>query len=400
MSETSEAQLSSRTVELRRILRGVSLLLFLGMLAMYISGVHLNKNTLVDRDNYVIGVDFLNSWMMGRAGLYEESPERNYDISAYNARIKQEWGRHYPVSQWSYPPSYMLFGVVFGWLPYMAAYAAFMLVSIGGFILALRHFVAGAWWNDFIAIFTSPAGYLAFISGQVTLLAVALQLTFFRILDRRPILAGILLGMLTLKPHLGILYPLFLIATRRTTVFFSAAITTLIMVGLTTCLWGTEIWKAYLQLGAPAQNEYVLKNIPNIVRVMMPTLYMDLRMAGLPYAPALLVQAMAACASAAFLFSSRFKACDAPTQMLLLAACSILSTPYLMAYDTLFLSAAIVLWLRTNTVTRAGFIWCLLGFWLPLIHIILGAFSIAGSALIPLGLIIWVSKNVRYQMMT
>ena len=40
-------------------------------------------------------------------------------------------------------------------------------------------------------------------------------ITIFAWLDRRPVAAGVLIGLLTLKPQLGILFPVMLIASAR-----------------------------------------------------------------------------------------------------------------------------------------------------------------------------------------
>ena len=55
---------------------------------------------------------------------------------------------------------------------------------------------------------------------------------------KRPILAGVLFGLLTVKPQLGILIPFCLLASRNWRAFASAAVTTVTLVLLTGLAFG------------------------------------------------------------------------------------------------------------------------------------------------------------------
>jgi len=68
-------------------------------------------------------------------------------------------------------------------------------------------------------------------------------------LDRRPILAGVLIGCLTYKPQFGLLIPLVLIATGRWRVFATAAVTVAVMALAVTFAFGVDVWSAFLATG-------------------------------------------------------------------------------------------------------------------------------------------------------
>ena len=82
----------------------------------------------------------------------------------------------------------------------------------------------------------------------------AVFVAIFRFMDARPLVAGILLGALTVKPQLGLLFPLMLILTGRWMVFAAAAATALALAGMTALLFGTEVWEDYLAVEIPLQN--------------------------------------------------------------------------------------------------------------------------------------------------
>ena len=73
-----------------------------------------------------------------------------------------------------------------------------------------------------------PAVYVNLAHGQNGFLSAALLGGSLLILDQRPKLAGVLIGLLAYKPQFGVLIPLVLIATGRWTVIAAAAATVLI----------------------------------------------------------------------------------------------------------------------------------------------------------------------------
>lgn len=369
-----------RTREVQKLLVWVPLFLSAMFFFGYLSGLHWQQGKLLDGDQHLVGIDFLNTWLMGQAGWHETAPEKNYDIAFYNDRLEAMFGFAYPVAQWSYPPNFMLLGALVGWMPYAIALGVFMGASFFMLAKATRRAVSVDWKRTLATILLSPMGYLAIISGQVTMALTAAQLTLFTQLDRRPLRAGMLLGLLSVKPQLGLMYPFFLLATRRYRVFVGAAITALGLVLLSALCFGWSMWDSYLTLGAPLQNRYVLDATPQLVQAYMPTSYMDLRLFGASYEVAMAGQAVVTLLMALLFFTRSFQRADAARQMLVVATASIAATPYLMVYDMLFFAAALVLWLRQQGLTRLGVTLCLLCFWMPVLHFLMVVLGLSGMA--------------------
>jgi arabinofuranan 3-O-arabinosyltransferase len=59
------------------------------------------------------------------------------------------------------------------------------------------------------------------------------------------VLSGICLGFLTYKPQYGLLFPIVLIATGRWNTFAAAAVTALVLAGLSWFAFGIESWQAF-----------------------------------------------------------------------------------------------------------------------------------------------------------
>ncbi len=83
--------------------------------------------------------------------------------------------------------------------------------------------------------------------GQNGLMTASLFGLGLYLLPTRPIMAGILLGSLAFKPHLGLLLPLFLITLGAWRAFASAAATTLAAIVISLAIYGPESWLAFFQ---------------------------------------------------------------------------------------------------------------------------------------------------------
>lgn len=336
-----------------------------------------------DGTTLVVGRDFLNFWMYGRAAG-EADPSRYYDIATYWAAIEPFTGRDYPGQLWSYPPSLMLLGAPFGLLPYFAALALWTVIGVAVFVAAIR-----LWSADkrlILSLVLAPAAILGLISGQFAFVAAAVILAILRWRESRPVLAGILLGCLTLKPQLGLFFPLMLLAAGNWRVIFAAAITALGIAAATALIWGPEVWIAYFQQGIPNQT-LVLKDPDKLGGPFMPTLFMNLRVAGASYQAAMAAQALAA-AAAALLVWATFRKRPAETDLranTIFLAAAVFGTPYMLSYDTLALTVMTLLLMVSEA---RGRILPLLVYMLPLIQLVAGNAGLPGPAIIPM-LLAW-----------
>ena len=96
-----------------------------------------------------------------------------------------------------------------------------------------------------VALAAPPVLFTASV-GQNGLLVAALFGAVFALLDRRPVAAGIALGLLTIKPQFGLLLPVLLAASGRWRVFAVAAATAAGAMAASWAAFGTEAWLAFL----------------------------------------------------------------------------------------------------------------------------------------------------------
>jgi len=334
-----------------------------------------------DATTLVVGRDFLNFWMYGRAAWMPD-PERFYDPQIYNDTLTAFLGPDYPGQNWSYPPSIMLAAATFGKLPYLWALAIWTALGLAIFIAVARRQLADR--ALLVPVLCSPAAMFCLMSGQSSFITTAMLLTIMAVLDRRPVFAGILIGLLSLKPQLGLLFPVMLIASGRWRVFVAATVTTLVIVAATAAIFGPQSWIDFVTEGIPVQN-LVLVDPQRVGTPFYPTIFMNVRGAGLSYAVAMTVQAcFSAFAVAAVAFAFRYRRdADPLTLNGLFFACAICAVPYLLSYDVLTLTCVATMMLASGRLDARGEIVAKLVFWLPLLQIGLGQFHIPGPALIP-----------------
>ena len=226
-----------------------------------------------DKVTLVLGRDFLNFWMYGRA-VADTDPARFYDLVTYNAELAKLLGPGYPGQNWPNPPTALVVMAPFGLLAYFPALIAWFGVGFLAFYLAGRREIADA--RILVVVLVSPAALLCVLSGQSSLLTTAALLAIFSSLDRRPVVAGVLIGLLTVKPQLGVLFPFALIASGRWRVFLWAAMTAVVLFAISVAIGGPESWHDYIAKALPLQRE-VLHDPAGTAAPFQSSIFMNVR---------------------------------------------------------------------------------------------------------------------------
>jgi hypothetical protein len=343
---------------------------------------------------YVIGEDFSNTWMSGRAALAGHAAQW-FEPSVYNVAMRRIFGPAYPWQNWSYPPHIMLVTWLFGLLPY---WPALVLWTIAGTAVYVRAVAGGeVRTSRFPFVLFAPAAICNVLVGQNGYFTAALMIGALSQLDRRPALAGALFGLLTFKPQLGLLVPFMLLVTRRWVCLAAAAATAIVVFVATGAIFGFGVWGAYLRVAMPVQS-YILQQAQAPFVLVMPSVFMNARALGLPLAVDWLLQGLAATmALAAALWTYRRKR-DPDLSRATFMTASLVATPYVFPYDTVMLVWVAVL-LRKR---RGGPIWddvLALSVWLlPAIAFGLGQAGLPVSSLVLIVLLlrlVWLNDTRR-----
>ena len=200
-------------------------------------------------------------------------------------------------------------------------------------------------------------------------------------LDRRPLLAGILFGLLAYKPQFGLLIPVVLAASGRWRSFAAAAGTVVLLALATTFAFGPHVWQAFLD--STRFTRVVALEQGDTGWYKIQSLFAWARMWGASITVAYALQAALVVALGAALIWLWRSAAPYPLKAAALCLAAILATPYTFDYDMMVLAPAIA-FVAVDGFARGFGPWektALAALWLvPLV-----ARSVAHVTLIPLG---------------
>jgi alpha-1,2-mannosyltransferase len=287
-----------------------------------------------DPVGYLIGRDFVNTWLGAQLALTGD-PAPYFGIDAYWALLAEKFGPAYPLHIWSYPPHFLLFSWPLGFMPYMTAYIVYCVLGLILYVVVVNE--GRRRIDHLLLLVLSPAVTLNIWTGQNGFVTTALLVGGLIMLDRRPILAGVLFGLLSIKPQLGVLLPLILALTGRWRTIAAAAVTIVALVVVASIAFGWKIWPAYWYDAMPTQSKVVLDGFSHYM-VHMPTAFMNAKVAGLPLMAAIVIQAavsVATIAAVAWTFRRR-RDPDLSTALFVTAIFTV--TPYAFNYDMVVFS--------------------------------------------------------------
>src|ERR1700680_2895006 len=174
--------------------------------AVFLTGAWLRGEWLVDLQGLPSASDFVNVWAAGDLALHGHAPDaynwtlhRAAEVRALGHDFKNYYG-------WHYPPTFLFAASVIALMPYTVAALAWLAATLSAYIAAMRH-TAGHRAGIFVTLGLPPTLWNA-AAGQNGFLTAALIGGTLSLIERQPTLAGICLGLLTYKPHFGLLFPI------------------------------------------------------------------------------------------------------------------------------------------------------------------------------------------------
>jgi alpha-1,2-mannosyltransferase len=272
--------------------------------------------------------DGLDFWAGGRLALHRQVATV-FDPRAYEHFITGMFGADLPTHLWSYPPSYLLLAAGFDWLPPWPAALSFDALSLLLLVFLLR--LAGQNWFLILAVATSPDALENLLEGQNAALMTALIGGGVLLLQTRPRLGGILIGLAAIKPQLGLPLPLYLLRSRLTLAYAALAAIALSVASL--IAFGPAAWSAFWHVTRPAMGNVLLTGRPAAFAGGLISVFAAARPLGVP--AALAIQGFVS--AAAMLLGAQRKN---PATLLILCA---LASPYLHDYDLLGVTLAVAL---------------------------------------------------------
>jgi hypothetical protein len=317
--------------------------------AVFVVWIGLSLPDLVDPRGKPVGYDFMAFWSAARLALAGR-PEAAFDGTAISA-IQHETVPFLPNIwfPWHYPPTWLMVVEPLGRLPYPAALAVFVLATAVLWAALVRQILPDrrAW----IVAAAAPAGLIGVFDGQNAFLTASLAGFALLWLDRRPVAAGIMIGLLAVKPHLALLFPLALLAEGRWRSIAAAAVTVLALCLASLAAFGWGTWAAFLH---HLPLTMAMGEQGAVPWSTMPSAYVFALSLGAPTKVASVLQGAVALVAAGcvwWVWRRRDAAFEAKAATLV--AGSLLVSPYLFYYDLTWAALAIA-WLATLGL-RDGF---------------------------------------------
>ena len=259
------------------------------------------------------------------------APWLAYDAAAHHAAQQAATQPGVEHFVFYYPPIFLLLCAPLAHLPYLPAFLLFEAASLALYLPVGTRILALGGRAGWVPVLAFPAAVWTFGLGQNALLTAALLGGGMLLLERRrTVLAGIVLGLQCYKPHLGLLLPVALLAGREWRAAASAAVTVVLLAGLSLAVFGWPCWHAYLAAFAKSGSVYSSGQVSFAAFV---TPFGAALLCGARPAVAEAVQALAAVLAAVAVGWAWRRPAPLPARAAVLYAATLLAVPLALFYD-------------------------------------------------------------------
>ena len=201
--------------------------------------------------------DFRMFWSVGRMARAGSAAE------IYQPQLLRHFeDQHQTVSDpWIYLPVTIPMAVLAGLPGFIPGFALWSISLTLLSVLVLR--LARIPWPVILPTLVSPAVIWNDHLGQISFISGALFISSIANVEKRPIWAGLLMGLVAMKPQAGLLGPIIFLARRRYLAFVVAAAVVVSLILMTTLLFGMQIWVNYFHDGVATARAILVAPFPS-----------------------------------------------------------------------------------------------------------------------------------------
>jgi len=315
--------------------------IFLALFIVIGVGLVVTSKNMVDLRGNPLGTDFIVFWAASRLALAGHAPDAYNVHLLFKAQQIAAPGLQ-NIYLWLYPPSFYLVVQPLALLPYVAAYWTFMLSTLAGYVLVMRRIVRGKTAMWCLAGFSGL--WVTLLHGQNSFLIATLVGVALLSVDRRPVLAGVFIGLLAIKPHLAVLFPLVLLAIGAWRTFITAAVTAITFMAIGTLTLGSDVLKGFF---VNLDYARLLQENGFFIWNKMPTVFAFLRLLGIPVAWAYVVHFIVAVMAVIVVWFVWRRCRNRNLRGAALVTATFLVSPYVLDYDLACLAFPIA-WLALD----------------------------------------------------
>jgi hypothetical protein len=201
------------------------------------------------------------------------------------------------------------------------------------FTAVIWRIVRSPW--SLVGVISFPAVYLNIIGGQNAFLTAAILGCGLMMLNRRPGLAGAILGLMVIKPHLALAVPIALIVTGRWRALAWAGFSAVCLAMLSYLLFGLDTWVGFLNNSHKASE---MMEHGHVGFAKMQSMFVAARILGASVGTAYALHGLVAVSSVcALVWSLRQPIGAAAERSLIVIACLLIST-FSLHYDMVLIA--------------------------------------------------------------
>ena len=306
----------------------------------------------VDSLGRPLGTDFSNVWTAGWMADHGRAPEAWDWPTQHDVQKQVHHDPAIPFYGWHYPPPFLIIATLLAQFPYVAALLIWQGMTLLLALCLIRRILPGD-RDAILAALGAPVVLVCLGHGQNAFLTASLLGAGMLLLDRRPWIAGMLLGALVYKPQFAVLIPILILARGNWRAFIAAGLTVTALCLLTLAIWGWPVWQAFRDSLPLTQHIIIEAGATGWEKIQSP--FSATRQWGgaipLAYAVQGIVTAIAIAAAA---LAARRGSMEVRGAAALSAA--LLCTPYVLDYDFVLLGVAIA-FLAADMKRRGALAW-------------------------------------------
>jgi hypothetical protein len=254
------------------------------------------------------------------------------------------------VMPFAYPPIFLPMLWPLALFSYPVAAGVWLGGTLALYVWAVCHRARPLWLFVLFAI-VAPTTAVNLSFGQSGFLCAALLIGGLRLVDARPVLAGVLFGLLAYKAQFGLLVPVALVAARQWRCLASAGVTVVALAGATAIAFGEAIWSEWLR-SLPTYAAWFDQHTRSAgVRVSVRD---TLRMLGVAPDAAAIAQALAVVGGLVVAWVS-FRRDRGELAVATVVAATCLAAPHALVYDMVMLTGAVLLYMQHRLGSGAAF---------------------------------------------
>lgn len=354
-------------------------LLFAAYQAIFLAMYFYSTRDGFDFLGFVVERDFANLYLGGKL-IGQGQSDMLFLPGQYWGAMREWLGPHYPIHNWSYPPTLFWLAEILSKLPYFGAYTAW---TVGGvFLLGVAIRSMGLGWVWVLCIVLSPAGVWNIVAGQngyytAALIIFAIQASQ---MNRKPA-AGFFWALASVKPHLGLMAASLLICQKRYGVIISGVVVLSILIMLLLFRYGLDPWRGFFGV-TTHQQQSVLERWGGLLLLIIPSGFMQGRLLGIPIPAAYLLHGMVSVITMWLLVRAWVgRRADLRYWITWFTLGTFLLLPYFFVYDLVLFQVVLALWsnnqralFQMSSAIGARVIWCVI--WIsPLFLVLIAGFA-------------------------